>query len=380
MTGLDLGLFPGPPGGSGSAAGSGRRPPRRQRQLWIRRGITLVVCLAMLGVMIKLVFVGKAQLVDTFSSTRDYKTAGFGTEIVAVPVKATVKDIASGMLKANVVRSTGAFTKAFNAKTPAPKIAPGYYQLREHMSAASAVALLLDPASKLRTKVTIPEGTPLTKALGLIAAGTTLQPADLAKASADPNALDLPTWASPTKLEGFLYPATYQFDPRSNALGAMQQMVAAFNDEAVLLGLQDSLDKVHHTPYEVLTIASIIEKEAGKPADGPKIARVIYNRLAKKMKLQLDSTLNYVLPERKGHLTQTDLQNQSPYNTYQHLGLPPTPIDSPGERALKDALTPADGNWTFFVTIDKQGDAEFTNNYQTFLHYKAVAKANGVIS
>jgi UPF0755 protein len=107
---------------------------------------------------------------------------------------------------------------------------------------------------------------------------------------------------------------------------------------------------------------------------------VIYNRLAKKMKLQLDSTLNYVLPERKGHLTQTDLQNQSPYNTYQHLGLPPTPIDSPGERALKDALTPADGNWTFFVTIDKQGDAEFTNNYQTFLHYKAVAKANGVIS
>jgi UPF0755 protein len=334
----------------------------------------------MLGVMIKLVFVGKAQLVDTFSSTRDYKTAGFGTEIVAVPVKATVKDIASGMLKANVVRSTGAFTKAFNAKTPAPKIAPGYYQLREHMSAASAVALLLDPASKLRTKVTIPEGTPLTKALGLIAAGTTLQPADLAKASADPNALDLPTWASPTKLEGFLYPATYQFDPRSNALGAMQQMVAAFNDEAVLLGLQDSLDKVHHTPYEVLTIASIIEKEAGKPADGPKIARVIYNRLAKKMKLQLDSTLNYVLPERKGHLTQTDLQNQSPYNTYQHLGLPPTPIDSPGERALKDALTPADGNWTFFVTIDKQGDAEFTNNYQTFLHYKAVAKANGVIS
>jgi UPF0755 protein len=374
VTDLDLGLFP----GRGSA---GSQPPQRnQRRLWIRRGITLVVCLAMLGVLLKLVSVGKNQLVDTFSSTRDYKTAGAGVEIVQVPIKATVKDISSAMLKAEVVRSTGAFTKVFNAQTPVPKVAPGYYQLRRHMSAASAVALLLDPASKLRTKVTVPEGMPLTKALGLISAGTSLQPADLQKASADPTALDLPAWAAPTSLEGFLYPATYQFDPRSTALGAMQQMVAQFNDEAVLLGLQDSQEKVHHTPYDVLTIASIIEKEAGKPADGPKIARVIYNRLAKKMKLQLDSTLNYVLPERKGHLSQADLQNPSAFNTYQHVGLPPTPIDSPGARALKDALTPADGNWTFFVTIDKQGNAEFTNNYQTFLHYKQVAKANGVIS
>jgi UPF0755 protein len=248
------------------------------------------------------------------------------------------------------------------------------------MSAASAVALLLDPTSKMRTKVTIPEGTPMPRALALIAGGTALAPDALQKASANPAAIDLPQWAKPTSLEGFLYPATYQFDPRADALAAMQQMVAAFNDEAVLLDLQDSVSKVHHTPYEVLTIASIIEKEAGKPADGPKIARVIYNRLAKKTKLQLDSTLNYVLPQRKGHLSSADLQNPSPYNTYQHLGLPPTPINSPGARALKDALAPADGNWTFFVTVDKQGDAKFTNNYQQFLQYKALAKANGVIS
>lgn len=375
MTDLDLGLFP--------SRGTPDRepPPRDQRRLWIRRGITLVVCLALLGVMLKLVSVGRDQLVDTFSSTRDYKTTGTGTEIVLVPTKATVKDIASGLLRADVVRSTGAFTKAFNARTPVPKVAPGYYQLRKHMSAASAVALLLTPASKLRTKVTIPEGTPLTKVLALIAAGTDdLKPPDLLTASADPTKLDLPVWAKPSTLEGFLYPATYQFDPRSNALAAMQQMVAQFNDEAVSLGLQDSVDKVHHSPYEVLTIASIIEKEAGKPADGPKVARVIYNRLAKKMKLQLDSTLNYVLPERKGHLSQSDLQNPSVFNTYQHLGLPPTPIDSPGARALKDALAPADGNWTFFITYDKKGDAFFTANYQEFLHYKALAKTNGVIS
>jgi UPF0755 protein len=371
MTDLDLGLFP----GRGEAP-----PPRSQRRLWIRRGITLVVCLALLGGLLKLVVVGKDQLVDTFSATRDYKTTGYGSQIVQVGAKATVKDVSKAMLKAKVIRSTGAFTKAFAEQSTATTVAPGYYQLRLHMSASSAVATLLDPASKLKTKVTIPEGTPLSRALALIAKGTELAPADLAKAAADPAAIDLPQWAKPTTLEGFLYPVTYQFDPRSNAVGAMQQMVAAFNDEAVDIDLQNSVDKVHHTPYEVLTIASIIEKEAGKRADGPKVARVIYNRLAKNMKLQLDSTLNYVLPERKGHLSKADLQNPSPYNTYQHLGLPPTPIDSPGDRALKDALAPADGNWTFFVTVDKEGNAKFTNKYREFLEFKKEAKANGVIS
>jgi UPF0755 protein len=374
VTDLDLGLFP------SRGSGGAQPPPRSQRRLWIRRGITLVVSLAMLAVMIQLIVVGKNQLVDTFSSTRDYKTVGTGSQIVQVGAKATVHDVGAAMLKAHVVRSTGAFTKAFNAQTTVKTVAPGYYQLRQHMSAASAVALLLDPRSKMRTKVTVPEGTSMARALALIAGGTALAPDALQKASANPSAIDLPQWAKPTSLEGFLYPATYQFDPRADALAAMQQMVAKFNDEAVALDLQNSMTKVHHTPYEVLMIASIIEKEAGKPADGPKIARVIYNRLAKKTKLQLDSTLNYVLPQRKGHLSSADLQNPSPYNTYQHLGLPPTPIDSPGARALKDALEPADGNWTFFVTIDKQGDAKFTNNYAEFLQFKALAKANGVIS
>lgn len=370
MTDLDLGLFPNRDGG---------QPPRHRRR-WIRGSITLVVCLALLAVLLKLVQTGESQIVNAVSSTRDYKTAGTGTEIVEVVDKPTLHDIAEALLKADVVRSTGSFTKAFRKLSPAPVIAPGYYQLRRHMSAGSALALLRDPSSKLRTKVTIPEGTSLTRALALIAAGTTLTPAALTAASADPAALDPPQWAdNTTTLEGFLYPATYQFDPRSNATAALQQMVAAFSDESAELNLQDSQDQVHHGPYQVLTIASILEKEAGKPADFAKVARVIYNRLAKHMKLQLDSTLNYVLPERKGHLTQTDLQNPSPYNTYQHLGLPPTPIGSPGAASLTAALAPAAGNWLFFVTIDKQGDARFTASYAEFLKDKALAKANGVI-
>ena len=110
---------------------------------------------------------------------------------------------------------------------------------------------------------------------------------------------------------------------------------------------------MHHTPYDVLKIASIIEKEAGVTADYPKVARVIYNRLAMHKELQLDSTLNYVLPQRKGHLSTADLQNPRRSTPTTHKGLPPTPIDSPGAEALKAALNPADGNWIYFVTIDK---------------------------
>ncbi|BEP16072.1 endolytic transglycosylase MltG [Acidothermaceae bacterium B102] len=376
MTDLDLGLFPLRP------EPGEPKPPRRRRsrKRWIRDAFALVLTVVLIGVLVHIVTIGKNQIVDNFSSTRDYTGPGLtAPEIVQVTDKSTLHQVGLALVKAHVVRSAGAFTKAWGEGTTLTKVAPGYYQLKEHMSAAAAVTLLLSPTSKLHTRVTLPEGTPLTKSLALIAKGTSLLPADLAKAAGNPAAIDLPAWAKPTDLEGFLYPLTYQFDPRADAVAAMQQMVAAFSDEAFALDLQDSKDKVHHTPYEVLTIASIIEKEAGTKADYPRVARVIYNRLAKGMKLQLDSTINYVLPERKGHLSQADLQVASPYNTYLHVGLPPTPIDSPGAESLKAALAPSDGNWTFFVTVDKQGDANFTNNYQQFLAWKAQAKAAGVI-
>jgi UPF0755 protein len=371
VTDLDLGLFH----NKGTAP-----PPRRMRRLWIRRGIVLVVSVALLITMLKLIDIGKTQLVDTFSPNRDYVGSGTVATIIQVTDKEKISAIGSSLKSAGVVRSTGAFTHAFAKQSTLTKLPVGYYQLRHHMSGASAVTLLLDPASRLHTKVTIPEGTSLTKVLSLIAKGTNMTPASLQAAAADPKALDLPAWAKPTSIEGFLYPLTYQFNPAKDAVAAMQQMVAAFSDEAYDLGLQDAQDKVHHSPYDVLTIASIIEKEAGKPADGPKVARVIYNRLAQHMKLQLDSTLNYVLPQRKGHLTDADLKIASPYNTYVTKTLPPTPIDSPGALAIKAALNPAEGNWTFFVTIDKAGDAVFTNDYVQFLNYKRLAKQNGVIS
>ncbi|MGI8683188.1 MAG: endolytic transglycosylase MltG, partial [Mycobacteriales bacterium] len=108
----------------------------------------------------------------------------------------------------------------------------------------------------------------------------------------------------------------------------------------------------------------------------PKVAAVIYNRLARGMPLQMDSTINYVLPERKGHLTADDIRLNSPYNTYRVTGLPPTPIGSPGELALRAALSPTPGDLLYFVTIDKAGHNAFTSSYAEFLQLKAQGARN----
>src|SRR3954451_36616 len=196
----DLGLFPLRPGGDPD---DDERRRIRVRNRWIRRGITFVVCLALLFGLLRLVSIGRDQLVDNFSPNRDWKTPGTGTAIVEVGPKSTLKTVGASLVKAKVVRTSGAFQKAFHAESTLTKLEPGYYQLKLHMSAASAVSLLLTPSAKLPTKVTIPEGTPLTKVLSLIAKGTALQPDALAEATARPAALDLPTWATPTTLEGF---------------------------------------------------------------------------------------------------------------------------------------------------------------------------------
>jgi UPF0755 protein len=105
-------------------------------------------------------------------------------------------------------------------------------------------------------------------------------------------------------------------------------------------------------PATVITIASLVQAEGGKPSDLPKISRVIYNRVKQGIKLQFDTTVLYALNERRLTVTEKDLQTPSPYNTYLHAGLPPGPISNPGPEAVEAALAPADGTWIFFIATD----------------------------
>ena len=132
------------------------------------------------------------------------------------------------------------------------------------------------------------------------------------------------------------------------------------------------------TPYEILIVASLVQKEA-KPHDFAKVARVIYNRLNEPQRLEFDSTVNYPLDRQEVATTDADRAGVTPWNTYASDGLPATPIGSPGEQALTAAEQPEPGDWLYFVTIDMEGTTLFTHDYQKHLANIELARRNGVL-
>ncbi len=132
------------------------------------------------------------------------------------------------------------------------------------------------------------------------------------------------------------------------------------------------------SPYDVLVVGSLVQRES-LPQDFPKVARVIYNRLAENRKLEFDSTVNYSLDRQEIATTDQDRARVTPWNTYASFGLPATPISSPSEAALAAAERPEPGDWLFFVTIDMQGTTLFTREYEQHLANIQVAQRNGVL-
>jgi UPF0755 protein len=344
-------------------------PPPRGRS---HRGtiVSIVVLLLIAGV----AFVGVKKVLPRFGGPPpDYTGAGSGEVTVQVPRGASLAGIGDVLETAGVVKSAGAFTRVAKDEPRAMKIQPGYYKLRSQMKAALALDLLLDPRSRLLSRVTIPEGTSLDRTLQLIAKNVSDVPlTSLREAAANPAALDLPEWAG-GKLEGLLFPATYDFEPGSSAVDVLRTMVDEFEIRAERLQLVERAAALKLTPYQALVVASLVEGETGKESDRGKVARVVYNRLAKPMRLQFDSTVKYAYAlkgENKTRLFYRDLEIASPYNTYRNDGLPPAPINSPGEAALEATLAPTPGPWLYFVVIDKEGNSAFAVTAEEFARLK----------
>ncbi|MFB0630844.1 endolytic transglycosylase MltG [Streptomyces sp. AB3(2024)] len=197
-------------------------------------------------------------------------------------------------------------------------------------------------------------------------------PAGATKKAAAAAALALPAEAKGNP-EGYLFPATYPVTSKSTPTALLASMVETANRNLATKAVADG-GKVHGmTPYQTATLASIIEAEVQTPADMGKVARVVHNRLAKSMPLQMDSTLNYALNRSTLDTKLSDTRIDHPFNTYERQGLPPTPIDSPGLRAMAAAVAPTPGDWLFFVTV-KPGDTRFSTTYEE--HKKHVAEFN----
>jgi len=191
-----------------------------------------------------------------------------------------------------------------------------------------------------------------------------------AKVLKDPASLKLPVAAN-GKPEGYLFPATYEIQPHETALGVLSSMVQSFDQEATNIDLPAAARHVHLSEAQVITMASLVQAEGGRLSDYPKIARVIENRLAQGMPLQLDSTVLYGLNTYGILASNAQLNSPSPYNTYRHKGLPPGPIDSPGNAAIQAVLHPASGNWIYFVTVNpKTGETLYTSSPAQFEQFR----------
>jgi UPF0755 protein len=241
-------------------------------------------------------------------------------------------------------------------------------------------AMEAGPALPAAENLTVPEGLVLEQVAQRIAR---IKHLDQAKFLAAAKSGDVRSKYQPggqLSLEGLLFPDTYRIEDKEDELAVLARMVGTFDDVATSLGYDQAEQKVGYTPYQVITVASLVEAEAKDDADRAKIARVIYNRLEKKMPLGIDATFYFALPlDRRGTgLRQSDLDRPGPYNTRKNVGLVPTPVALPGKASLEAALNPEPGNWLYYVLKDQRTHA-FSSDYNQFLRDKQAAQQKGLI-
>ncbi|WP_309134420.1 endolytic transglycosylase MltG [Cellulomonas sp.] len=358
-----------PQGGSARRSRSaGRRQAERMRKQRRRRSVAvLVVALVMVAGAAYVVFsvLGGASLFGGGGSSQAEQVEDFsgpgrpGAQPVVINPGDTGAAMAATLVDAGIVATAGAFLDAYEANPDASSIQPGTYQLLLEMKASDAVLALLDPASKVSMKVTIPEGYTASQIYDRISE-VTLLPVDQLKAAAeDPAAIGLPAEAG-GKVEGWLFPSTYQVEPGADAASVLRQMVERTVQELTSRGVpQDQWETV-------LNKASLVEREARHDPDRPKMARAIENRLARDMILQIDAAVAYGLGINGTQLTREMTRDASnPYNTYMHVGLPPTPIASPGAKSIDAVLNPEAGDWIFWTAVNLDtGETRFATTME----------------
>jgi UPF0755 protein len=339
------------------------RPPKEHR---LRGIIILLVIMLLLG--------GVALAGSRYY---DYSTGASGPRTaitLEIPRGATGAQVAELLKQKGVIRSTfafklkarfGGFTGGFQAGR--------YTSLTTNMTVQEALdALKKGPAVESQT-VTFPEGYTVNQVAGRASEKLGIPKKDFLKAARS-GKYSLPPYLpkGTTTVEGFLFPDTYDVLKDAKADAVIKRLLSEFERQAGSLPW-DQAKALKVTPYEVVIVASLIEKEARFSADRAKIARVIFNRLKAHMLLQIDATINYALG-RSGPILLEDREVKSPYNTYLHPGLPPTPIASPGKASLLAALAPANGGWLYYVLVDcKTGRHGFATTLAEFNQIRATA-------
>ena len=295
----------------------------------------------------------------------DYPAGSAGPEVtIAVKDGESGSSIALQLQGAGVVQSSKSFNSLALKDSRSRGISPGNHRIESHIPVKQALDELLDPARNTGL-IRVIEGMTVSDVTHLLSAANITGRVGQEKV---PDFL-----GKLNSYEGTLFPATYAFAAGTSTHDALAAMIDKFQQTAFSIGLDKGANQ--YSPYEILKIASLIQIE-GDLADYAKVARVIYNRLKIGMALQLNSTVQYANNSRgKIALSRKATMVNSPFNTYIHVGLPPTPISNPGRDALLAAMNPAAGDWLYFITV-KPHDTRFTKNFDEFQSWVALYNKN----
>ena len=345
-------------------------PPGR----WGRRvGIALVavVVLGLVG--------GGGALVYVKSQVDPSGPAGRRVT-VEIPQGSSTARIASILDAKGVVTNARNFRLYVRVKGEGPFQA-GSYSLRERSSFGDVVKVLEKGPKLTFQRLTVPEGLTVKQVAERVGRmpGRSAEKFLAVAGSGQVRSKYQP--AGSTNLEGLLFPDTYNFEPKDDEKAIVERMVRSFEEAAAAAGIDQVAEGGLVDPYQAIIVASLVEREARVAEERGKVARVIYNRLAKNMLLQVDATVIYALGrtgEKGLRVLNKDLEVDSPFNTYKRPGLPPAPIAAPGRATLRAAVAPAEGPWLYYVVVEEDGTHAFATTLAEHNRNIATAAARGV--
>lgn len=340
----------------------------------IKSALAVLVALAVLGGGAwYAVTNARDALIGAFQA-EDYPGPGEGEVVIDVPMGSSVAQIGGILEEEDVIASAEAFDQAARENPKAQNLQAGKYTLKKKMKASDALTAMLEAGVQDAKRITVIEGLRLNEQVAALSKQLEVPEDEVKAALEDPASYSLSGWAEGNP-EGFLFPDTYDIsggDPKLAATLMAEQFTKVATDAQV----EEKAKALGVSPRDVIIVASIIEAEVRRPEDRPKVARVLYNRLADGQPLQLDTTVEYANNKPRGQgATTTDEEraNPSPYNTYVHPGLPPGPIGAPGRQAIEAAANPVPGNWRYFVAINLDtGETAFADTFEQ--HEQNVAK------
>jgi UPF0755 protein len=352
-------------GGSGSPAPPGRGRHRRRG----RRGRLLLTGLGLL-----------VLIVLAFGLWYELQSHALGPpgrrEIVQVAAGESVSSVASTLSADKVIGSTFAF-KVSGLVHGNPTLQPGSYEFHQNLTFAEVRSILSGGPNIYA--VTVNPGLTLSEVATRVDALPGHGGTSFAHLAASGAVHSLFSPAGSDNLEGLLGTGTYLVLPGETDTTILVDMVKRFDSQATSAGLTTaSASALGLTPYQLVTAASVVEKEGYIAKNMPDVARVIYNRLGTNTPLQMDSTVLYSLGQDGGPVTPQDLQLPSPYNSYLNKGLPPTPICNPSPTAVSAAVHPPAGGWLYFVVVDKAGTEAFSVTFAGQLANEKLAQQRGV--